>query len=149
MPILDQVSEQLKDAMRAKDKDRVTGLRNIRAAFIEALKVDGAATLSDDKAIEILRRLSKQRKESIEAYEAGGRTDLVEAEQKELALIESYLPKVADEATTRGWVQAAIAETGATGAKDIGRVMSALMAAHRAEVDGKLANQIVRQLLPG
>jgi uncharacterized protein YqeY len=72
----------------------------------------------------------------------------VEAERKELALIEAYLPKVADAATTRGWVEAAIAETGATGAKDIGKVMSALMAAHKAEVDGKLANQIVRQLLP-
>jgi uncharacterized protein YqeY len=148
MSILDQVSEQLKDAMRAKDKDRVTGLRNIRAGFIEALKVDGAATLSDDKAVEVLKRLSKQRKESIEAYEAGGRLDLVEAERKELALIEAYLPKVADAATTRGWVEAAIAETGATGAKDIGKVMSALMAAHKAEVDGKLANQLVRQLLP-
>ena len=147
MSILDQVSEQMKEAMRAKEKDRLTGLRNIRAAFIEALKVDGSTTLPDDKAIEILRRLSKQRRESIEAYEAGGRQDLVDAEKAELAVINSFLPQTADEATTRRWIEEAIASTGATSAKDIGKVMGALMAAHRSELDGKLANQIVRELL--
>lgn len=148
MPILDQVSEQLKDAMRSKDKDRLNGLRGIRAAFIEALKVDGAPTLADDKAIEVLKRLAKQRKESIDAYASAGRQDLVDPERAELAVIEAFLPQVADEATTRGWVQTAIAEASATGAKDIGRVMSVLMAAHKSELDGKLANKIVRELLP-
>lgn len=147
MSILDQVSEQMKEAMRAKEKDRLTGLRNIRAAFIEALKVDGSTALPDDKAIEILRRLSKQRRESIEAYEAGGRQDLVDAEKAELAVIDSFLPQTADAATTRRWIEEAIASTGAAGAKDIGKVMGALMAAHRSELDGKLANQIVRELL--
>jgi len=147
MSIFDQVSEQLKDAMRAKDKDRLNGLRGIRAAFIEAIKVDGSTTLGDDKAIEILRRLAKQRRESVEAYTAGGRDDLVAEETKELAVIETFLPKVADEATTRGWVQAAIAETGATSAKEMGKVMGALMAAHKAELDGKIAQKLVRELL--
>src|SRR5688572_12686765 len=131
MSILDRVSEELKEAMRAKDKGRIDGLRGIRAAFIEALKVDGATELPDDKAQDVLRRLAKQRKESIDAFTAGGRADLVAEEQSALAVIESFLPKVADEATTRQWVQEAIAKSGATSSRDIGKVMSALMAAHR------------------
>lgn len=147
MSIFDQVSEQLKDAMRAKDKDRLNGLRGIRASFIEAVKVDGSTTLPDEKAIEILRRLAKQRKESVEAYTAGARPDLVAEENKELAVIEAFLPQVADEATTRGWVEAAIAESGATSSRDIGKVMGVLMAGHKSELDGKIANKIVRELL--
>jgi uncharacterized protein YqeY len=149
MAILERVSEELKDAMRAKDKSRIDGLRGIRAAFIEALKVDGSTELADDKAQDILRRLAKQRRESIDAFGAGGRADLVAEETNALAVIESFLPKTADEATTRQWVADAIASTGATSARDIGKVMGALMAAHRAELDGKLANKIVRELLPG
>ncbi len=147
MSIFDQVSAQLTQAMRDRDKDRITALRNIRAAFIEGLKLDGSASLADDKATEILRRVAKQRKESIEAYTAGDRKDLAEAEAKELAVIESFLPRLADEATTRGWVEAAIATTGATGMPDVGKVMAALMAAHREEVDGKMANRIAREIL--
>jgi uncharacterized protein len=148
MSILDRVSVELKEAMLAKDRTRIDGLRSIRAAFIEALKVDGAATLTDESAIEVLRKLSKMRRESIEAYTAGGRPDLVEEETQAPGVIESFLPKLADEATTRAWVQEAIAATGATSKGDMGRVMAALMAAHRAELDGKLANNIVRALLP-
>ncbi|MEQ1507428.1 MAG: GatB/YqeY domain-containing protein [Myxococcota bacterium] len=147
--IFDQVSEQLKDAMRSKDKDRLNGLRGIRAAFIEALKLDGSTTLSDDAALDVLRRLAKQRKESIEAYEAGARADLVAEEKRDLAVIEAFLPKLADEATTLAWVRAAIAETGATTGKDLGKVMGALTAAHRGQYDGKLANKLVREALGG
>lgn len=148
MSILERVSEELKDAMRSKDKGRIDGLRGIRAAFIEALKVDGATELADDKALDVLRRLAKQRKESIDAFGAGGRPDLVAEETAALTVIESFLPRVADEDTTRRWVQEAIAASGATSARDMGKVMAALMAAHRAELDGKLANKIVRELLP-
>jgi uncharacterized protein YqeY len=147
MSIYDQVSAQLTQAMRDRDKDRTTALRNIRAAFIEGLKLDNSASLADDKAMDILRRTAKQRRESIEAFTAGGRKDLAESEAKELAVIESFLPRLADEATTRGWVEAAIAKTGAAGMQDVGKVMSALMAAHREEIDGKVANRIARELL--
>jgi uncharacterized protein len=147
MALLDQVSAALKEAMLAKDRARIDGLRGIRAAFIEELKVDGAETLSDERAVEVLRKLSKMRKESIEAYTAGSRPDLVAEEVTALGVIESFLPKLADEATTRVWVQEAIAQSGAAGLKDMGKVMSALMAAHRAELDGKLANGIVKELL--
>ena len=148
MPIFETVSEQLKEAMKAQDKVRVTGLRGIRAAFIEAMKVDNSTAVPDDKAEEILRRLAKQRKESIEAYTAGNRTDLVAEEERELRVIEAFLPQVADEATTRQWVRDAIAASGATSQKDIGKTMAALMGAHKGQLDGKLANRIVRELLP-
>ena len=148
MPLVDDVSAQLKAAMRAKDKPRVQALRGIRAAFIEASKAAGADdSVSDEQALTILRRLAKQRRESIDAYEAGGREDLAETERSELAVIETFLPQLADEATTRGWVQAAIAQTGASGPGDLGRVMGSLMKAHKGVLDGKLANRIARELL--
>ncbi|MEZ4317418.1 MAG: GatB/YqeY domain-containing protein [Myxococcota bacterium] len=147
MSLVETVSEELKNAMRARDKVRTQGLRNIRAAFIEALKEDGAESLPDAKAEEILRKLAKQRKESIEAYEGGGRPELADEERAELAVIEAFLPQLADEAQTRAWVEAAIAKTGASAPSDMGKVMGLLMKDHKAVLDGKLANQIVRELL--
>ena len=149
MPIIDDVTAQMKEAMRAKDKLRLTALRGIRAAFIEALKADGSETLADEKCIPILRRLEKQRKESISAYEAGGREDLAEPERGELAVIEAFLPSLADEATTTGWVQAAIEASGAAGPQDMGKVMGALMREHKGEVDGGLAKDVALKLLRG
>jgi uncharacterized protein YqeY len=147
MSIFDQVTQHLQQSMRDRDKDRTTALRNVRAAFIEAVKLDGSATLPDAHALEILKRLAKQRRESIEAYAAGNRDDLASAERKELELIEAYLPKTADEATMRGWVEAAVRDTGAAGMQDMGKVMAAIMAAHKDEVDGKVANRIAREIL--
>jgi uncharacterized protein YqeY len=95
----------------------------------------------------VLRRLAKQREESIEAFAGVGRADRAEAERAEKAVIESFLPRLADEATTRVWVQAAIAETGAASARDLGRVMGALMKAHRDDVDGQLARKLAGELL--
>ena len=147
MAIIDDVTQQMKEAMRAKEKVRLGALRSIRAAFIEALKADGSETLPDDKSIAIIRRLEKQRKESIAAYEQGDRPDLAEIERQELAVLEVFLPSLADEATTTNWVQAAIAQSGAAGPGDMGRVMGALMGAHKGEVDGGMAKDIALKLL--
>ncbi len=147
MSLVEQVSAELKTAMKARDKVRVAGLRGIRAAFIEALKADGSDSLADDDALTILRRLAKQRRESITAYEEGGRPELAADEKAELAVIEGFLPQQADEAQTRAWVDEAIARTGASGMSDMGKVMGVLMGAHRDVLDGKLANQIVREKL--
>jgi len=147
MPIIDDVTQQMKDAMRAKDKVRLGALRGMRSAFIEAMKADGSETLSDETAIPILRRLEKQRRESIVAFEEGDRPDLAEVEQAELVVIEAFLPSLADEATTTQWVQAAIAQSGAAGPGDMGRVMGAIMGAHKGEVDGRLAKDIALRLL--
>lgn len=149
MPIFDQVNEQMKDALRAQQKLRLQALRNIRAAFLLRLKEDNSESLSDEDCIPILRRLEKQRRESIEAFDAAGRTEQAAAERAELEIVLGFLPKQADEATTRAWVQSAIAESGAKSAKDLGRVMGALMKAHKGDVDGNVARRIAAELLPG
>jgi uncharacterized protein YqeY len=148
MPIFDDVNRQMKEALKAGEKLRLQALRNIRAAFLLRLKEDGSDSLTDEDCVPILRRLEKQRKESIEAFEAGGRTEQAAAERAELEFILGFLPSQADEATTRKWVEAAIAESGAKSAKDLGRVMGALMKAHKGDVDGNVARRIAAELLP-
>ncbi len=147
MATFDDISAQLKDAMRARDKTRVTALRSIRAAFLSATKVDGSTTLADAACVPLLRKLAKQRQESISAFSEVGRSERAEAERAELSVIEEFLPSLADEATTRRWLEQAIASTSASSLKDVGRVMGALMKAHRGELDGGLANRIARELL--
>lgn len=149
MAILDDVTDQLKDAMRAKDQPRLSALRSMRAAFLNELKKDGAETLADETAHTLLRKIAKQHKESIEAFDKAGRDEQAAAERAELAVIDEFLPSLADEATTRGWVETAIAESGATEPGDVGRVMGALMKAHKGDVDGGLAQKVARELLGG
>ena len=149
MPILESVGDQLKQAMRAQDRPRLAALRNIRAAFLNAMKEDGSETLADEACVGVLRRLAKQRAESIEAFETGGRPEMAAAERAELALIESFLPRLADEDTTRAWVREAIAAAGATSPKELGRVMGALMKAHKDQIDGALARRLAAELLGG
>ncbi len=148
MPIIETVNERMKDAMRGQRKLELQALRSIRAAFLVRMKEDGSDTLSDADCLPILRKLEKQRHESIEAFENAGRTEQAAAEKAELEVILGFLPSLADEATTRAWVEAAIAESGAKSAKDLGRVMGALMKAHKADVDGNLARKIASDLLP-
>jgi uncharacterized protein YqeY len=147
MSISDDVTSQMKDAMRAKDALRLSTLRSMRAVFLNEMKKDGSDTISDAVCETLLRKLEKQRKESIEAFTKGGREEMANAERAELAVIQEFLPQLADEAKTRQWVEAAIAETGAASAKEMGKVMGALMKAHKTEIDGNLARGIVQELL--
>ncbi|HTY19001.1 MAG TPA: GatB/YqeY domain-containing protein [Myxococcota bacterium] len=147
MAIFDDVTRGMQAALKAKDDVRLTALRAIRAAFLLEMKKDNATELSDEVCVGLLRRLEKQRHESIEAFEVAGRAERAAAERAELAVIESFLPKLADEATTRAWVQEAIAASGATSAKELGKVMGALMKAHKGDVDGNLARRIAGELL--
>jgi hypothetical protein len=147
MALIDTITNDMKDAMRAREEVRVRALKNIRAAFIEALKVDGSQTLSDDKALAVLRSIAKKRIEAITQYVDGGREDLADDERAELTVIEGYLPKLADEATVRAWVADAIAAVGATGPKDMGKVMGKLNGEHKGEFDGGLGSSVVKELL--
>jgi hypothetical protein len=147
MGLVETVAAQMKDAMKAKDALRLAALRNIRAAFQVEMKKDGAETLDEATAIAVLRRLAKQRQESIEAFTQAGRADRADEERAELAVIDGFLPRLADEATTRAWVEAAIAASGACSAKELGKVMGALMKAHKGDVDGDLARRIAGELL--
>lgn len=149
MAILEEVTSRLKDAMRAKDTATLNALRNIRAAFLNEMKKDNSDSLEDEACVTLLRRLEKQRKESIDAYEKGGRDELAAQEKVELGVVQQFLPSLADEETTRGWVREAIAASGAAAPGDVGKVMGALMKAHKGEMDAGLANRIARELLAG
>ena len=147
MGLAEQVSLQITQAQKERNAPRLAALRNIRAALLNEMKKDGSDTLADAVATVVLRRLAKQREESIEAFDRAGRPERAEAERAERAVIESFLPGLADAATTRAWVEAAIAETGATSARDLGKVMGALMKAHKNEVDGNLARKLAAEML--
>uniref|UniRef100_A0A7S3ABW1 GatB/YqeY domain-containing protein n=3 Tax=Rhodosorus marinus TaxID=101924 RepID=A0A7S3ABW1_9RHOD len=147
MSISSEIAGSIKEAMKARDADRLKGLRNIRAAFLNKEKEAGSDSISDEEALVVLRKLAKQRVESIELYEKGGRQDLAESEKSELALIEAYLPKLADEETTRKYVQEAIDSTKSSSPKDMGKVMGAVMKDHKSEVDGNVVRKIASELL--
>jgi len=149
MGIEQTVNERLAAAMKARDAARVAALRSIRAAFLNEMKKDNAKTLSDETSVEVLRRLAKQRRESIEAFEGAGRPERAADERAELAVIEEFLPRLAGEEATRAWLREAIAATGAAQAGDLGKVMGALMKAHKGEVDGQLARRLAQELLAG
>lgn len=147
MPIVEEVTAQLKDAMKARDERRLATLRSMRTAFLNEMKKDGSDFVPDEVCEALLRKLEKQRKESIEAFEQAGREEMAAAEREELAILQEFLPQLADETQTRAWVEAAIAETGASEARDVGKVMGALMKAHKADIDGNLARGLAQELL--
>ena len=149
MSIYESINEQMKAAMLAKDSARLSALRNIRAAFLTEMKRSNAKDLPDASCIDLLRRLEKQRKESIDAFEKGGRPEQAAAERAELGVIGEFLPKLADEATTKAWVEEAIRSTNAAEPGDVGKVMGALMKAHKGDVDGTLARTVAMRILGG
>ena len=148
MGIFETVSAQMNEARKAKDETRLGALQGIRAAFLNELKKDNSTTLTDEACIALLRKLEKQRQESIDAFTNVGRADRADAERAELRVIQTFLPQLADEATTRRWVEEAIAASGAANQKEIGKVMGALMKAHKGEMDGNLARRLAGELLP-
>ncbi len=147
MSIVKEVSSQMKDAMKAKDKNRLAALRGMRSAMLNEMKKDNSDDLPDETSVTILRRLEKQRGESIEAFDNAGRTEQADAERAELAVIREFLPQLADEAATRKIVEAAIASSGASSKKELGKVMGAVMKDHKGEVDGNLVRQIAAEML--
>ncbi|MFT5682746.1 MAG: hypothetical protein ACI8RZ_003670 [Myxococcota bacterium] len=147
MSIYDQINDQMKTAMRARDKERLGALRGIRTVFINECKKNNSDSLTDAQCVALLRTLAKQRKDSMESYVAADREDLAAVERRELAVIEEYLPQLASEDATRELVQAAITQAGATDVKQLGRVMGMLMKSHRGKIDGGLAKKIAAELL--
>lgn len=148
MSLTEQITADLKTSMLARDAARTSALRMIRAAFIE-LEKDGKGPVTEERCVETLRRLKKQREEAIAAYLVAGREDSAASERFEMTLIEGYLPKLADEATTLAWVREAIAAAGATSAKEVGKAMGALMKAHKSDVDATLARTLLQSELGG
>jgi hypothetical protein len=149
MSIESTVTDAMKAAMKARDKQRLQALRNIRAGFLLARKETGAESISDEDAVAVLRKQAKQRKDSITSYQDGGREDLVEQETAELSVIEEFLPAGPTEDTMRAWVTAAIATTGATSPREMGKVMGLVMKDHRGEADGNVIRKLVMEQLNG
>ena len=133
--------------MKSGDKRRVATLRLVLSS-LKNEKIQAQRELTDEEVESVLRRAVKQRKDSIEQYDRGGRQDLVQAETEELAIIEEYLPKGLSDAEAEAAIRAIIEEKGLQSAKDVGQVMKEVMARHRGRVDGKRAQEIARRLLP-
>jgi uncharacterized protein YqeY len=145
MSLKAKLGEDLKSAMRERDSVRLDAIRSIRAA-ITLREVDGQKELEDGAIVELIRGLRKQRLESIEQYTLGGRSDLVEKEVREKELLEAYLPAAPDPAAVESAVRAAIAKSGASSVKDMGRVMQAAKE-QLGSVDGKMLSDLVKRLL--
>ena len=146
MSIKEKLSEDLKAAMRAKDSVRLDAIRSVRAA-VTLREVEKQKELSDDEVLEVVRGLRKQKLESIEMFQQGGRTDLVERETREKELLESYLPQAPSREQLEQTVTQIIAELGASSVKDMGRVMAASKE-RLSGADGKLLSEVVRAKLP-
>jgi uncharacterized protein len=149
MAFIDQLTAAIADAMRSHEKIRLDALRMLKAALVNR-EIDRGRALDDGEARQLVGTLVKQRKDSIEQFMKGGRKDLADKEAAEIVVLEAYLPPSADPAAVEHAVVEAIAETGATSAKDMGRVMKAAMAKLAGQsVDGKIVSDLVRQKLAG
>ncbi|MGH9313610.1 MAG: GatB/YqeY domain-containing protein, partial [Vicinamibacterales bacterium] len=122
----DRITKDIADAMRARDRVRLAPLRMLKAALMNR-EIEKGRPLDGPESLQVVSSLIKQRRDSIEQFQKGGRQDLAEKESREIALLESYLPPPLDTAAIERAVDEAIAETGATSAKDLGRVMKAVM----------------------
>jgi uncharacterized protein len=147
MMLVQRITQDMTDAMKARDPVKLSALRMVKAALVNAEVAKGRA-LEDAESQQVLASLIKQRRDSIEQFTNGGRTDLADKERAELAILEPYAPPAVSAADLEQAVDAAIRETGATGAKDMGRVMKAVMGSLSGRnVDGKTVNELVRKRL--
>lgn len=148
MSIKETLQENLKTAMKARDELRVSTIR-LALAAVKNIEINKGRDLTDDDVLEILAKEVKQRRESIEGAEKAGRADIAAKEKAELDVLAGYLPKQLDEEEVVQIARDIIAEIGAVGPKDRGRVMSAMMQKVRGKADGKLVNRVVESVLQG
>jgi uncharacterized protein YqeY len=149
MALVDEVTKAIADAMRQHAPARLSALRMLKAALTNRA-VEKGRELDDAESRQVVGSLVKQRRDSIEQFSKGGRTDLADKEAAEIVILESYLPPPLDPAVIERAVADAVAETGAASAKDMGRVMKAVMARLAGQpVDGKAVNELVRKKLAG
>lgn len=144
----DKINADLKEAMKAGEKDRVSTLRLVNAA-IKSADIDARPKdkISDADILSVLAKMVKQRRNSIEQFTAGGRQDLADKEAAEIAVIEVYMPTQMSEADAKAAITALIKETGAAGPKDMGKVMGALKAKYAGQMDFGKASALTKELL--
>ena len=147
MTLTEQITRVIAEAMKAREPARLSALRMVKAALMNGA-ISKGRELEDAEAQQVLASLIKQRRDSIEQFGNAGRTDLVDKETAEIAVLERYAPPSASPAELESAVDAAIAETGATTAKDMGRVMKSVMNALAGKsIDGKAVNELVKKKL--
>ena len=148
MDLFDTISAQIKDAMLAKDRVRLEALRGIKKEFLEARSLPGAGgTLSDDDAVKILVKMDQQRRQSDEIYSQNGRQEMAADELAQMAVIEEFLPKQLSDEELTAELQKIIAQTGASSAKDMGKVMGVATKTLAGKADGRLISDKVKELL--
>lgn len=148
MTLQTQLNDAMKEAMKAKDSLRLNAIRLIKTA-VKNREIDERRELGEQEVIAVLSSLVKQRKESAQVYRDNNRVELAEKEEAELAVIQSFLPAQLDEAGIRELIEAAVAETGATSPKDMGKVMKIVSAQTLGRADGKLVSELVKARLAG
>lgn len=146
MDLQDQINEDFKQAMKEQDEERLSVLKMLRSELRNE-EIEQGGDLEEGDVIQLLSREAKQRRDSIEQYEDGGRDDLAEKERQELELIESYLPEPLSNEELEDVVEEVIDEVGAEDMSDMGSVMGPLMSRIRGRADGDLANKLVRERL--
>ena len=148
MDLFEKVSEDIKAAMKAKDRQRLDALRGIKKEFIEGKTAPGAdGVLTDDAAMKILVKMAKQRRESAEIYKAQNREELAQEELAQAAVIDEYLPKQLTEAELEAALREIIAETGASSAKEMGKVRGVASKKLAGRADGRAISAKVKELL--
>lgn len=146
MSIKDQLNADLKDAMRSRDKARTETIRGVKSA-IRYAEIEAGSELDDKGVLGVIAKEAKQRRDAIAEFQKAGRVDLVEKESAELAILGHYLPAQMSEDEIKARAKAVIAELGITDTKGMGQVMKRMMADLKGQADGKIVNQIVRELL--
>ncbi len=146
MSLKDQLTNDLKEAMKSGEQVKKETVRALRGA-IRNVEIDSRRDLTDEEILDIINKQAKQRRDSIEQYQKANRSDLVEQEQQELAIIEAYLPQQLTDAEIKTRVETAIAELGVSDMKGMGPVMKRLTVELKGRADGKRISQLVRELL--
>jgi len=146
MGLRDTIDADIKDALKSGAKDKVSTLRMLNAA-LKNKQIDRRRPLTEEEVIETVRSLIKQRHDSIEQFAKGGRQDLVDKETAEIAVLEGYLPQQMAREELEAMVRAAITQTGAQGARDMGKVMKAIIPMVGGRADGKLVSELVKNAL--
>lgn len=148
--ILEQIQQDMTAAMKAREAATLSTLRMLKAALMEAkTKKTRDATLTRDEEIEVLQRYAKKRRETIEELKKVGRADLVESEEREITVTQRYLPQMLADDEVLVVVREAVAQTGAAGPKDMGRVMGAVMAQVKGRAEGATVSRLVKETLGG
>ncbi|HWR73222.1 MAG TPA: GatB/YqeY domain-containing protein [Nitrospirota bacterium] len=146
MGLREQIDTDIKGALKSGAKDKVSALRMLSAA-LKNKQIDKKRPLTDEEVIETIRSLIKQRKDSIEQFAKGGRQDLVDKETAEVAVLDVYLPKAMAREELEAMIRDVVSQTGAQGAKDMGKVMKALVPLLAGRADNKLVSELVKKAL--